>query len=98
MVKRFNMFMSKIGNFIEKMRLSETDYLMMKDQSEKYKSMMSTMNVDTHAEFENIETESGIVLRRFPKSQTVTLNVDVKDMLRAGGVICDLDPIKLNVE
>lgn len=56
--------------------MSESDYLTMKEQSNKFENMM----------------------HRFKKSQSATLNINIDEMLKNGGILYDKERVKLNIE
>lgn len=89
----------KFRNFIERLRLSESEYLTMKEQSEKFEGMMSTCNFEIgESEFIDIQDKAGNIVHRFPKSKTATLNVNIDKMLKEAGIVYDKDRVTLNVE
>lgn len=89
----------KFRNFIERLRLSESEYLTMKEQSEKFEGMMSTCEFKLgEPEFTDIKDKEGNILHRIPKSRTAILNINIDAMLKEAGIIYDKDRVTLNVE
>lgn len=89
----------KFRNFIERLRLSESEYLKMKEQSEKFEGMMSTCEFKIgEPEFMDIKDKKGNIVHRIPKSRTATLNINVDEMLKEAGIVYDKDRVTLNVE
>lgn len=99
MRKRFKDVKRKLHNFIERMRMSDAEYLTIKEQSNKYKGMMSACIFELEEpEYTDIKDAEGNVLHRFRKSQSASLNVNIEDMLRNGGVIYDKERVTLNIK
>ena len=80
----------KVHNFIERVRMSESDYLTMKEQSNKFENMMSSCEFKLDAD--------GNILHRFKKSQSASLNINIDEMLKNGGILYDKERVKLNIE
>lgn len=87
----------KWHNFVERLRLSENDYLTMKRQSENYEKMLSTINVELKCDSEDITDIAGNVIRKGNVNKNVTINVDTKEMLNKIGITFDKDTV-LNVK
>lgn len=97
MKKNFNVFKRKLHNLIERIKLSESDYLSMKVKSEMYSNMISTIRYEHYTDYEYIKN-NGQTIAMFPKSKTATLTVDVGEMLTSGGIIFNKNAVKLNVK
>lgn len=76
----------KWHNFIERLRMSEDDYLTMKRQSENYEKMLSTINVEVKCDSEDITDIAGNVIRKGNVNKNVAINVDTKEMLNKIGI------------
>lgn len=87
----------KWHNFIERLRLSEDDYLTMKRQSENYEKMLSTINVEVKCDSEDITDPAGNVIYKIIANRNVTINVDIKEMLNKIGITFDKNAV-LNVK
>lgn len=101
MKRRIKVLVRKFDNFIEKVRLSESDYLKMKEQSEKFGNMMSVCEFKLgEPEIVDIKDAEGNILNRIPnfKNRTASLNVNVEEMLKEAGITYDKDRVELNVE
>lgn len=101
MKRRIKALARKFGNFIEKVRLSESDYLKMKEQSEKFEGMMSTCEFKLgEPEIVDIKDAEGNILNRIPnfKNRTASLNVNVEELLKEAGITYSKDGVELNVE
>lgn len=87
----------KLKNLIECIKLSDADYQYMKIKSQMYDKMMSTIQVEGTVEYEEVRDAHGYVLTTFPTSKSCTVSIDIKEMLAAGGVVCDDRGVKFNV-
>lgn len=89
----------KVHNFIERMRMSESDYLTMKEQSNKFENMMSSCKLKLEEpEYTDVKDADGNILYRFRKSQSASLNINIDEMLKNGGILYDKERVKLNIE
>lgn len=80
--------------------MSESDYLTMKEQSNKFKNMMSSCEFRLdEPEYTDVKDADGnIIMRRFKKFQSASLNINIDEMLKNGGILYDKERVKLNIE
>ncbi|WP_288682268.1 hypothetical protein [uncultured Eubacterium sp.] len=89
----------KVHNFIERVRMSESDYLIMKEQSNKFENMMSSCEFKLdEPEHTDVKDADGNILRIFKKSRSASLNINIDEMLKNGGILYDKERVKLNIE
>ena len=89
----------KVHNFIERVRMSESDYLTMKEQSNKFENMMSSCEFKLdEPEYTDVKDADGNILHRFQKSQSASININIDEMLKNGGILYDKERVKLNIE
>ena len=96
MKKRIDVLKRNLHSLIERIKLSESDYTSMKSKAQMYSDMMSTIKYDRNTEYEYIK-KTGKNIARFP-SKTITINIDVEQMLANGGITLDENLVKLNVK
>lgn len=96
MKKRIDVLKRNLHSLIERIKLSESDYTSMKSKAQMYSDMMSTIKYDRNTEYEYIK-KNGKNIARFP-SKTITINIDVEQMLANGGITFDENLVKLNVK
>jgi hypothetical protein len=96
-MKFFNKLKRKIHCLIERIKLSESDYVAMKTQSQMYKAMMSTIKYDLSSEYEDIKDASGYLITTIPKAKTATAHINITEMLAEGGIIFNKNVVKLDV-
>lgn len=85
---KFNELKRKLHYLIERIKLSETEYISIKNKSRMYDDMMSTVKCTFNAEFEEVKKD-GYVLKRFPTKKNVNIDIDMKQMLSNGGINLD---------
>ena len=96
MKKRFNVFKRKLHILIERIKLSESDYLIMKANAQMFAAMMSTVKCNFEMEYEDVMVGESLITK-IPKSKTMTINIDIKQMLANAGITFD-DTVKLNIK
>ena len=96
-MKLFNKLKMKIRCLIERIKLSDSEYLTMKAQSQMYKAMISTIKYGSNMEYEDICDDVGNLINKIPKSNTVTVHINVTEMLAEGGITFNKNVVKLDV-
>lgn len=70
------------------LRLNESDYLMMEWQSDRYKKMISAINIEIKQDSEDI-TKDGELICRLNTGKKMVVNIDIKEMLKKIGMTFD---------
>lgn len=96
-MKIFNKLKRRIWCLIERIMLSESDYLVMKAQSQMYQAMMSTIEYSSDSEYEDAFDDNGIPIKSFLKARTATVHINITDMLAEGGITFNKNVVKLDV-
>ena len=96
-MKIFNKLKMKIRCLIERIKLSDSEYLTMKAQSQMYKAMMSTVKYSSDTEYEDAFDDNGNLIKRFLKARTATIHINIVDMLAEGGVTFNKNAVKLDI-
>lgn len=96
-MKFVNKLKMKIRYLLERIKLSESDYLIMKAQAQMYKAMMSTVKYSSNAIYEDIVDDAGNLINRVPKSNTAIIHINITEMLAEGGVTFNKNVVKLDV-
>ena len=97
MKKRIDVLKRNLHSLIERIKLSESDYTSMKSKAQMYSDMMSTIKYERNTDYEYIK-KNGKNIARFPKSKTMSINIDVEQMLANGGITFDKNLVKLNIK
>lgn len=96
-MKTLRRWKRKFLRLVERIKLSESDYLNMKEQSRRYGAMMSTIEYNVTAEYDDVLDKENRTIISFPKSKTMTVNIDIEKILAAGGIVFDKNAVTLNV-
>lgn len=96
-MKFVNKLKMKIRYLLERIKLSESDYLIMKAQSQMYKAMMSTVKYSSNVVYEDIVDDTGNLINRVPKSNTAIVHINITEMLAEGGVTFNKNVVKLDI-
>lgn len=96
-MKFFNKLKMKIRCLIERIKLSESDYLTMKAQSQMYKAMMSTIKYSSNTVYEDIADNDGNLINRILKAKTATVHINITDMLAEGGITFNKNAVKFDI-
>lgn len=94
---KLNVLKRKLFYLIERIKLSELDYLSMKAASQMYSSMMSAITYKAETEYEDIEDKNGHIITKITKSKYATINVDMEELLASAGVRYNKYAVKVNV-
>ena len=93
----FNTFKRKLLCLIERIKLSESDYRTMKAKSQMYDGMMSVIKINIGTDNQKIENNDGCFIWVTSRTRTVTVDIDVMEMLAAGGIHFN-DELEINVK
>lgn len=69
----------------------------MKAKSQMYDGMMSSIKWNTYMKEEEVKNNNGDIIWMLPKEKTVTMEIDIVDMLANGGITFDKNAVELNV-
>lgn len=93
----FRKFMRKFRCLLERIRLSESEYIAMKARSQMYSAMMSTIKYTTDSKAMPIYDTRENLITNLLVEKAVTVNINITDMLAEGGIVFNKDVVKLNV-
>lgn len=93
----YNKLKRKLCCLIERIKLSESDYRAMKAKSQMYNAMMSNVKATLNTEYKDIMDNHGNVVATVCNGVTMTIDIDIVQMLAAGGITFDGNKVKLNV-
>ena len=96
-MKIFNELKRKIRCLIERIKLSESDYLTMKAQSQMYRAMMSTVKYSSGSEYSDVFDADGILVTRIRQARTATVHINITEMLAEGGITFNKNVVKLDI-
>lgn len=87
----------KLYLFLERMMMSNHEYLNMKNDAQKFKNVMGCVGINIGTKYVDCRDKYGKLLLKFPQSIEATINVNVSDMLKAMGIVYDKNFVKLNI-
>ena len=93
----FNTFKRKLLCLIERIKLSESDYRTMKAKSQMYDGIMSVIKINIGTDNQKIENNDGCFFWFTSRTRIVTVDIDVMEMLAAGGIHFN-DELEINVK
>lgn len=96
-MKFFNKLKRKIHCLIERIKLSESDYVTMKTRAQMYKAMMSTIKYSSSPEYEDVKDSLGCLITTIPKAKTATVHINITEMLAEGGITFNKNVVKIDV-
>ncbi len=96
-MKFFNVLKRKIRCLIKRIKLSESDYLTMKAQSQMYKAMMSTVKYSSGSEYSDVFDADGVLVTSIRQARTATVHINIVDMLAEGGITFNKNAVKLDI-
>lgn len=87
----------KLYLFLERITMSNHEYLTMKNDAQNFKNIMGCVGVNISTKYVDCRDKYGELLCKFPESIGATIDVNVTDMLKAMGVIYDKNLVRLNI-
>lgn len=96
-MKLFNKLKRKIRCLIERIKLSESEYLTMKAQSQMYQAMMSTVKYSSGSEHSDVFDADGTLVTRILQARTATVHINIVDMLAEGGITFNKNTVKFDI-
>lgn len=95
MKTKLNVLKRKLIYLIERICLSEEDYINMKVQSQIYRYMANTISIASNMDYEDVRDGNEALITSVPKSQTITVTVDIWQLLAEMGLPLDKRITKL---
>lgn len=88
---------NRIKTFIRKISCSNSLFEIIEHEASLYHAMMSCVKVECETDYTEGKSRNGIVYFRCPTSETYTISLNVKDMLKAGEMVFN-ESVKWGVE
>ncbi len=86
-------FFERAKRFFERLKMSDTEYRIMKGESQMYKDMLSAIKWDIRADYEDIIDINDSLIRQIPKGKTAIAHINIVEMLEKGGITPDKNVI-----
>ncbi len=74
---------------LERIKLSNFDYLTMKEKSKRFDDMLAAISLETNAEYIPVEHPKGCVIAKVLKSKSLTISVNIPDLMKGVGIVYD---------
>ena len=87
----------KLYLFLERMMMSNHEYLNMKNDAQNFKNVVRCVSVNISTKYADCRDKYGELLCKFPESIGAPIDVNVADMPKAMGVTYDKNLVKLNI-
>lgn len=71
---------------LERIKLSNFDYLTMKEKSKRFDNMLAAISLETNSKKIYIRDNEGICILRVPESKTLTVSINAPDLMKAVGI------------
>lgn len=95
---KFNALKRKLLCLVERIKLPELEYRAMKAKSQMYDGMMSSIKWSTYMKDEEVTNNNGDIIWMLPKEKTVTMEIDIVDMLANGGITFEKNAVELKIK
>lgn len=82
-------FKEKWNVFLERSKLSNSEYLTMKEKSKKIDDMLAAISMETNAEYIPVERPNGCVIAKVLISKSLTISVNIPDLMKGAGIVYD---------
>jgi hypothetical protein len=93
---KLKIFKKKLHSLIERIRLSEPEFEIMKAQSKSYEAVCSAVEVNFSSKHRDITDNVGAIIDKIYISKDFNIDVDIKKILSSMGIIVDSSD-KVNV-
>ena len=72
--------------FLERSKLSNSEYLSMKEKAKRFDDMLAAISFETNSKYTYVQDNEGICILRVPKSKTLTISINAPDLMKAAGI------------
>lgn len=83
--------------FLERSKLSNSEYLTMKEKAKKFDDMLAAISMETNAEYIPVEHPKGCVITKVLKSKSLTISVNIPDLMKGAGIVYDRQLTNINI-
>lgn len=82
-------FKEKWNVFLERFKLSNSEYLTMKEKAKKFDDMLAAISMETNAEYLPVERSNGCVIAKVLISKSLTISVNIPDLMKGADIVYD---------
>lgn len=90
-------FKEKWNVFLERSKLSNSEYLAMKEKAKRFDDMLAAISMETNAEYIPVERPKGCVIAKVLKSKSLTISVNMPDLMKGVGIVYDRQLTNINI-
>lgn len=87
----------KLHIFLERSKLSNSEYLSMKEKAKRFDDMLAAISFETNAEYIPVEHPKGCVIAKVLKSKSLTISVNIPDLMKGVGIVYDRQLTNINI-
>ena len=87
----------KLHIFLERSKLSNSEYLSMKEKAKRFDDMLASISLETNAEYIPVEKPKGCVIAKVLKSKSLTISVNIPDLMKGAGIVYDRQLTNINI-
>lgn len=71
---------------LERIKLSNSEYLAMKEKSKRFDNMLAAISLETNAKYIDVKDNKGVHIFKFPESKNLTISINVPDLMKGVGI------------
>ena len=90
-------FKEKLHIFLERFKLSNSEYLTMKEKAKRFDNMLAAISMETNAEYLPVERPNGCVIAKVLISKSLTISVNIPDLMKGAGIVYDRQLTNINI-
>ena len=87
----------KLHIFLERSKLSNSEYLTMKEKAKRFDDMLAAISMETNAEYLPVERPNGCVIAKVLISKSLTISVNIPDLMKGAGIVYDRQLTNINI-
>lgn len=87
----------KLYIFLERSKLSNLEYLTMKEKAKRLDDMLDSISLETNAEYIPVEKPKGCVIAKVLKAKSLTISVNIPDLMKGVGIVYDRQLTNINI-
>ena len=82
---------------LERIKLSNFDYLTMKEKSKRFDNMLAAISFETNTKYIDVKDNKGVHIFKFPESKNLTISINVPDLMKGVGIVYDRHLTNINI-
>lgn len=90
-------FKEKWNVFLERSKLSNSQYLTMKEKAKRFDDMLASISLETNAEYIPVEKPKECVIAKVLRSKSLTISVNIPDLMKGAGIVYDRQLTNINI-